>query len=634
MSLFQVLDHEVKSRYSLVVKASDQGESPKYITKLIQIDVLDVNDNRSTFSASSITFKVKEGVLIGEKVGSLLSLDKGKSKKDITYSISSGNAHDVFDIDRFSGQIFTVREVDYERTPEYELQIEVVDSNAPNPQESIMRVKVEVEDANDEIPVFPEDPIIFSISESLAIGSTVWNFTATDIDSGDNGRIEYSLAQQAPKKVFKLDSTTGILSLMGPLDFEEQREFTLVVTASDQPRNEEQRLHSSVTAKLLIEDYNDNVPKFVSSNRIDIMEDEPAGYPMLHVIATDDDSGDNGKVTYIINNGNDEGRFALDYDTGVLSIVKSLDRELTRVYNLNVTASDHGEPQRSASQVIEIHVEDVNDNAPQFTKPLYKADVSEGSVPGTFVTRVSASDRDSGSNSNLTYIIPAGIGDNKFRINPGTGEIHTVATLDREEKEQYSLTVYVRDGSFPAQYDTASVLVSLSDVNDHAPEFRDSCYPLRVPENTDLSVIHTVLATDKDAGLNSEVTYSISGEDFGNKFSIDTYTGQLSSRPLDREAKSKYSLYITARDRGKPSHRGSCNITITVEDQNDNDPKFTQNQYSVTISEDTPAGSSILQVQATDRDHGENARITYSLSNETQWLFKIDNETGVIATVG
>lgn len=624
----------MKSRYNLVVKASDQGEAPKYHTKLVQIDVLDVNDNRPTFSASSITFKVKEGVSIGEKVGSLLSLNSGKTDNVVTYSILSGNTNDIFNIDRFSGQIFTVREVDYERTPEYQLQIEAVDASAPNPQENIVKVTVEIEDANDEIPVFPEDPIIFSISENLSIGSTVWNFTATDLDSGDNGRIEYSLAQQAPKKVFKLDSTTGILSLMGPLDFEEQREFTLVVTASDQPRKDVKRLHSSVTAKLLIEDYNDNAPKFVSSDRVDIMEDEPAGYPMLHVIATDDDSGDNGKVTYIINSGNTEGRFALDYGTGVLSIVKSLDREMTTIYNLNITASDHGTPQRSASQIIEIHVEDVNDNAPQFTKPIYKADVSEGSVPGTFVTRVSASDRDSGSNSNLTYIIPAGIGDNKFRINPGTGEIHTVATLDREEKEQYSLTVYVRDGSFPAQYDTASVLVSLSDVNDHAPEFRDSCYPLRVPENTDLSVIHTVLATDKDSGLNSEVTYSLSGEDFENKFSIDTYTGQLSSRPLDREAKSKYSLYIKAIDRGKPSHRGSCNISITVEDQNDNDPKFTQNQYTVTITEDTLTGSSVLKVQASDSDHGENAKITYSLTNETQWLFKIDNETGVITTVG
>ena len=630
-----MLDHEIKSRYSLFVIASDQGEHPKNLTKLIQIDVLDVNDNRPTISPSSLKFKVKEGAPIGAKVGSSLSGGKKTTGKgDVLYSIIDGNTESVFDVNRASGQIFTVKEIDYERFSEYHLQIQAIDSSAPNPQESILKVTVEVEDGNDEVPIFSEDPIMFSISENLAIGSTVWNFTATDKDAGDNGRIEYSLAQQSPKKVFKLDSVSGVLSLMGLLDYEEQREFILVVTASDQPRNNERRLRSSVTAKILIEDYNDNAPKFVSSNRVDIMEDEPPGYSMLHVIAVDEDSGDNGKVTYIISSGNDEGLFELDYETGVLSIVKPLDRERRTLYRINVTASDHGNPQRSVSQIIEVNVEDVNDNAPQFTKPIYKANVSEGSEPGTFVTRVSATDRDIGTNSNLTYIIPAGIGDNKFRIIPETGEIRTVATLDREEKEHYALTVYVRDGSFPAQYDTASVLVSLSDVNDHAPEFRDSCYPLRVPENTDLSAIHTVLATDKDSNINSEVTYSLSGEDFGNRFNIDTYSGQLSARPLDREAKSKYSLYITARDRGKPSQVGSCNITITVEDQNDNDPKFTKTRYTANILENARPGTSVLRVEATDKDHGENARITYSLSNETQWLFKIDNETGVISTTG
>ncbi|KAB7504840.1 Protein dachsous, partial [Armadillidium nasatum] len=354
----------------------------------------------------------------------------------------------------------------------------------------------------------------------------------------------------------------------------------------------------------------------------------------LHVRATDHDSLDNGRITYIINSGNEKGHFDLEYETGILTVAKPLDRETISHYMLNVTASDHGEPQRSAVQKIDVFIVDINDNAPKFSQAIYRAEVSEGSSPGTHVTRVTASDNDQGSNGNLTYIIPAGIGDNKFRINPATGEIRTVATLDREEKEEYSLTVYVRDGALPALYDTASVLVSLSDINDHAPEFRDSCYPLRVPENTDLSVIHTVLATDKDSGNNGEVTYSIVGGDPATNFNIDSYTGQLSAKPLDREETGKYYLVIAAEDRGETPLRGICNITITVEDQNDNDPQFTQNKYSMTVPENTPLETTVLQVQARDRDKGENARITYSLSNETQWLFKIDNETGIITTAG
>ena len=626
------MDHDISSRYSLIVKASDKGATPKSDTKLILIDILDVNDKSPSFSTSSITYSVKESVPIGEEVGS--SLDRESGHKDVSYKISSGNTGDVFDINKATGQIYTIKEVDFEKTAEYQLKIEKIDFNAPNPQESIIKVKIVVEDINDDTPTFLKNPITVSVSESLDIGSSVYNFSAADLDSGENGRIEYSLAQQAPKNVFKLDINTGELSLIAPLDFEEQTEFTLVVIARDQPRIKEESLQSSLTVKLLVQDYNDNAPRFVSSNRVDIMEDEPVGYPMLHVIATDEDSGDNGRVNYWMSSGNDEKRFKLDYETGVLTIVKSLDRETTKSYKLNITASDRGKPNKASSQLVEIFVEDVNDNPPKFTKVVYKAEILESSPPGTFVTRVTASDNDSGSNSNLTFIIPAGIGDNKFRINPATGEIHTVATLDREQKEQYSLTVYVRDGSFPAQYDTASVVVSLTDVNDHSPVFRDSCYPLRVPENTDLSVIHTFLATDHDAGFNGDVTYSLSGENFDNMFYIDSSSGQLSSKPLDREIKSQFSLYITASDRGRPSLKGSCNITITVEDQNDNDPQFSKNKYSATVNEDAPIGSSVLQVQATDQDYGENAKVTYSLSNETQWLFRIDNETGVVSTVG
>ncbi|XP_076056754.1 dachsous cadherin-related 1 [Oratosquilla oratoria] len=631
----KVLDHEAKQLYSVVVLASDQGNPPRTVTKVIQIEVLDLNDNRPKFSSSSLAFKVKEGIPVGEEVGSVIAIDSdGGENGRVTYTILSGNTYGTFDINKTTGHVFTAKEVDYELASEYMLQVKAVDSSATNPQSSIINVKIEVQDENDQAPVFKEDPIIFSISENTPIGTPIWNFTAVDMDSGDNGYVKYSMTKQVPKTLFKLDAVTGMLTLMAPLDYEERQEFTLIVTATDQARDKTSRLATSVTARIIVEDFNDNVPKFVSRSRVDILEDEPEGYAVLHVIATDEDSRDNGRVTYIINSGNEDGHFALEYETGVLTIVKPLDREVATEYRLNVTASDHGKPQHSATQLIEIFIEDVNDNPPQFSIPVYHANVSEGSVPGTFVTRVTATDSDHGTNSNLTYIIPAGIGDNKFRINPATGDIHTVATLDREEKERYTLTVYVRDGSFPAQYDTASVLVSLTDVNDHAPEFRDSCYPLRVPENTDLSIIHTVLATDRDAGLNGHITYSISGGNVGNKFTIDTYSGQLSSRPLDRESRAKYFLEITAEDRGTPAFRGLCNITITVEDQNDNDPKFTQNRYTASIPEDAPPDTTVMTVRATDEDQGDNARITYSLNNETQWLFKINNETGVITTAG
>lgn len=112
-------------------------------------------------------------------------------------------------------------------------------------------------------------------------------------------------------------------------------------------------------------------------------------------------------------------------------------------------------------------------------------------------------------------------------------------------------------------------------------------------------------------------------------------TGELTARPLDREAQARYLLQITATDRGSPvTYQGTCNISIAVEDQNDSNPRFEQSKYMATVAEDVAVGTPILTVKATDADIGTNAKIVYSLANETNWLFSVDNRSGVITTTG
>jgi len=627
------LDHEERAFYRLAVSAKDQGRPSKESIRQLQIEVLDLNDNRPTFSTSSFSFKVEEGVKIGQEIGTVIAEDRDAGENGrVTYTILSGNVYGSFDFNMTTGVLFVAREIDRELASQYSLQVKAVDSSATNPQSNIINIKIDVVDVNDCAPQFKIDPVIFSIAENTAIATAVWNFSAVDLDDGVNGMIQYSLTQQWPVAVFKINSNSGILTLIHPLDHEQYPEFTIVVTATDQA--EKERLSTSITARILVEDVNDNAPVFVSRTRVDIMEDEPIGYPLLHVIAIDRDSRDNGRVSYAVASGNEDAAFSLDPTSGILAVTRPLDRESQNRYQLNVTASDHGKPPKSSWQLIHIQVEDINDNPPHFLRSIYETSVAENAGVGTFVIKVSATDKDVGTNGNLTYSIPEGIADGKFSVDPATGSVVTSGAIDREDKSFYVVTVYVRDGSFPAQYDTTTVLISVVDVNDHAPEFGQSCYPLYIPENSDLSVIHTVVATDADSGPNGEITYSITGGNSGNKFSIDMHTGQLSSRPLDREVKDRYFLIITAQDRGSPSRQGFCNITVRVDDENDSDPRFTQSRYTASLAEDVQPDTIVLTVQATDGDRGNNAKITYSLSNETQWLFKIDNETGVLTTTG
>lgn len=165
----------------------------------------------------------------------------------------------------------------------------------------------------------------------------------------------------------------------------------------------------------------------------------------------------------------------------------------------------------------------------------------------------------------------------------------------------------------------------------------------------------------------------ISGGNIGSKFMLDPITGILSMSNLDRETVSKYILTISAKDKGKPSLEARCNLTVIVLDINDNAPIFIQNQYTksrsrnniqnseysgfgspnsfqygsssypvnyhfgkyvTTISEDVAPDSSVMSVRAMDPDQGVNGKITYAIADETSWLFRVDNLTGVITTAG
>lgn len=113
------------------------------------------------------------------------------------------------------------------------------------------------------------------------------------------------------------------------------------------------------------------------------------------------------------------------------------------------------------------------------------------------------------------------------------------------------------------------------------------------------------------------------------------HTGELTAQQLDREQQSRYSLQITAQDRGSPiTYHSSCNISISVDDQNDSNPRFELAKYTVAVREDVAIGTPVIMVKATDADLGRNAKVVYSLANETSWLFSVDSRSGVITTTG
>jgi protocadherin-16/23 len=126
----------------------------------------------------------------------------------------------------------------------------------------------------------------------------------------------------------------------------------------------------------------------------------------------------------------------------------------------------------------------------------------------------------------------------------------------------------------------------------------------------------------------------IIGGNTDNKFTLNSTTGQLSCRPLNREQASLHNLTIEARDGGSPARSSHSSFLITVLDDNDNDPEFLAESYTAEVYENIAVGTSVLRVQAMDRDAGVNAEISYSINNAAQGQFILNNITGVLSTAG
>ena len=301
---------------------------------------------------------------------------------------------------------------------------------------------------------------------------------------------------------------------------------------------------------------------------------------------------------------------------------------------------------------ITIDVLSLNDNDPVFSQDLYNGSVVEMSPIGTITgVIVMATDNDIYGDTSITYdIVPP---NSNFFIDPVSGVILTNAVTDAEVDSFHSFTVVAMDNDGPrSRSGSAMVYIEVIDVNDNPPAFNQSSYTVSVSESAPVQIIILRLtAEDADSSLvNSNVRYEILPPELGSgiptdplpespldpvidvPFVIDPVTGEISlSESLDYETTQQFSFSVQASDSGSPTMTAITQITVLVEDANDNVPRFTNAPYSVTLNESLPAPMNVLTVSAIDSDSGANGEIRYSLSGTE--LFAVDPLSGVVSLI-
>ncbi|KDR24197.1 Cadherin-related tumor suppressor, partial [Zootermopsis nevadensis] len=653
-----VLDRESlrNDRYDLVVLSSQ----PTYPIE-VRIVVVDVNDNSPEFPEDSIAVTFSESAAAGTRLllDTASDRDSGTNGVSDDYRIVAGNRDDKFRLvvtAHPGGEITylhleTTGKLDRESRAFYQLNISARDSGDP-PRFGYLQVNVTILDVNDNPPIFDHSDYIVSLNESVPPGTPVLQVMATDSDNGDNAKITYYLADT--ERQFGVDPETGVISTTETLDCPQQScpqvptrpsggggcpkscVFTVFARDHGSPRQDGR---TYVTVNLV--DANDHDPvirfRYFPSTAGFATVDENAvnGSVVAAVSVVDLDEGLNGDTTVEIRAGNELGHFRLDYTPSfdIVRVHGVLDREEVNKYNLTVVATDKGQPPRTATAFLVIHVNDVNDHEPVFEKTEYSAVLSELAPPGTYVAGITATDEDTGVNAQIYYAFVSGNEHRWFEMDVDSGLITTRAPLDREVQDTVELRISARDGGPNPKWAYTQLKVTILDENDERPVFSQERINVSLSESTPPDTLVAMLtASDHDQGTNGSVTYKLVDR-YPGVFSLDSLTGQLTTRAvLDRETVPYYEVQVVARDQGVPPQSATATVFISVLDVNDNSPEFYPQLYFASVPEDLPVGSSVTRVTATDRDDKDHAVIRFALqeTGEQRNMFEINESTGLV----
>lgn len=675
----KLMDFHDRAHYQLHIRTS-----PGQVSTMVVIDIVDCNNHAPIFNRSSYDGTLDENIPPGTSVLAVTATDRDHGENGyVTYSIAGPKAL-PFSIDPYLGIISTSKPTDYELMKRiYTFRVRASDWGSPFRREKEVSIFLQLRNLNDNQPMFEEVNCTGSIHQDWPVGKSIVTMSAIDVDELQN--LKYEIISGNELEYFDLNHFSGVISLKRSfinLTAGQPTSYSLKITASDgknyaspttlnitvvkDPHFEvpvtcdktgvltqftKTILHSiglqnqessdEEFTSLSTYQINHYTPQFEDHfpQSIDVLESVPINTPLARLAATDPDAGFNGKLVYVIADGNEEGCFDIELETGLLTVAAPLDYEATNFYILNVTVYDLGTPQKSSWKLLTVNVKDWNDNAPRFLPGGYQLTISEDTEVGTTIAELTTKDADSEDNGRVRYTLLSPT--EKFSLHPLTGELVVTGHLDRESEPRYILKVEARDQPSKGHqlFSVTDLIITLEDVNDNSPQCITERNRLKVPEDLPPGTVLTFLdASDPDLGPAGEVRYVLMDGAHGT-FRVDLMTGALIlERELDFERRAGYNLSLWASDSGRPlARRTLCHVEVIVLDVNENlhPPHFASFVHQGQVQENSPSGTQVMVVAAQDDDSGLDGELQYFLRAGTGLAaFSINQDTGTGGGVG
>ncbi|XP_077166920.1 protocadherin beta-16-like isoform X7 [Paroedura picta] len=462
------LDREKEAQFLLTLTAIDGGMPKRTGTVQINITVLDSNDNFPQFTQSEYIVSLKENSPRDTLVLKVEArdLDFG-SNAQISYSFHqvTEDIGNLFYLHQSTGEITVLGLLDYEKETSYYMNVKATDGGGLS---GYCEVLVEIEDENDNAPDVSLISISNTVQEDSPLETVVALFSITDQDSGENSRTSSAIDTNLPLMLKATGSNNYQILIQSPLDRERVPEYNITITATDWGSPQ---LTARRTIRVEISDINDNPPVFEKAKyEMQVWENNIPGLLIGSVHAVDLDVKQNAQVTYSLVPGDASGAPVASYvsinsENGNLYLLRSLDYEQIREFQVIVRASDGGSPALSSEVGVRVVILDENDNAPFFLYPLQNStspcnDLVPKSVEaGYLVAKVVAVDGDSGQNSWLSYELLKATDPGLFSIGAQNGEVKTRRPLTERDTSKQRLVILVRDNGHPPQTSTATLNV-------------------------------------------------------------------------------------------------------------------------------------------------------------------------------
>ncbi|XP_061899866.1 protocadherin beta-15-like [Entelurus aequoreus] len=595
----------------------------------------------------SVQEELKRGSIIGN-IAKDLGLEVGKLSARKPRVDMERNDKQYCGINLRTGDLMVADRIDREEhcgeKPSCVLRFDLL---LENPLE-LHRLSLQVQDVNDNAPIFPKDVVRLEISESAVKGAKYRLNAAHDADISTNSVQSYILQRNA-NFVFHIQTTNsgnkyGELILDKELDREEQQELKLLLTAVDggsPPRS------GTVVIHIIVLDANDNAPVFTQAvYTSSVKEDAALKTPVITVSASDADEGVNGEVTYQFSRMSDKSRniFSLSDKTGEIFVTGEIDYEEGSTHEVFVEAKD-GYGLSTETKVV-ININDVNDNAPVINLKSLSNPVPENVSPGTEVGIINVQDRDSEKNGQVRCSLQQNV---PFKLVPSIKNYYSLVTtgqLDRELVSDYNITISATDEGSPPLSSSKSLHLSVADINDNPPVFEEQSYSAYVRENNKAgSTLCSVSARDPDWRQNGTVIYSllateVNGAPVSSYVSVNGDTAVIHAvRSFDYEHLRSFKVHVMARDNGSPPLSSNVSVSVFISDVNDNSPQilYPSPEGNSFMTELVPkaahGGSVVSKVIAVDADSGQNAWLSYHIVKSTDpGLFTIGLHSGEIRT--